>query len=428
MDVEGALLARIIHDQSLPLAVKGRITPEFFRDDTYRRVYEYMLDHWRKYSQAPDLAVVNRSFPSYEWGTPEHSLDYLLDALRDRRHNIILVTALEASASLLMKKDDPDVTNKIHNILGEALLQSTAEITPAADLTNEEFGVELMNLLEHSRNKPGHLRGIPTGFVGIDYATGGWQPEQFIVLMGLPKSLKSSMLLYMFLHAHQQAVKSLFVGFEMSSMEQGQRGASLLSGVSLTKIINGTTNEVEWRKVQTAVKRWVDRRLFCFSEDITNGMTVSGVRAKILDVQPDIVFIDAAYLMQSEIPKIDPTSPAAMTDVARSLKQLAQATRIPVVVTVQASQTRAAGGRLNAGSAMYTQAWRQSADVLLGTERVLQSGDTDTTSDDDVMVKLKVLASRSGPYAESDILWDWNHGYVDEQSAFGSVLVQDDVA
>ena len=93
------------------------------------------------------------------------------------------------------------------------------------------------------------------------------------------------------------------------------------------------------------------------------------MRAKILDFQPEIVFIDAAYLMLSEIPGIDTTSPAAMTDVARSLKQLAQSVRIPIVVSVQASQTRAAGGKLNAGSAMYTQAWRQSADVLLGSER-----------------------------------------------------------
>ena len=37
--------------------------------------------------------------------------------------------------------------------------------------------------------------------------------------------------------------------------------------------------------------------------------------------------------------------------------------KIPIVVTTQASQTRSKGGRLNAESAMYTQAWRQSADV-----------------------------------------------------------------
>jgi hypothetical protein len=163
-----------------------------------------------------------------------------------------------------------------------------------------------------------------------------------------------------------------------------------------------------------------------FSEDITNALTVSGVRAKIMDYNPDIVFIDAAYLMQSEIPGIDTTSAAAMTDVARTLKQLAQQVRIPVVVSVQASATRASGGKLNAGSAMYTQAWRQSADVLLGSERA--STDEEVLANNGAVgIIIKVLASRSGPYAESAILWDWNHGYVDESIAVGSVPVQDDV-
>lgn len=426
MDVEKALLARVIHDQSLPLVVKGRITSDFFRDDTYRRVYEFMLDHWRKYTEAPNLAVVNRSFPSYTWDKPEHSLDYLMDALRERRHHIILVTALEAAASLLVLKDDPEVTRKIHNVLGEALLQATAEITPAVDLANEEFTAELRNLLDQLQDNPGFLRGISSGFEGINYATGGWQPEQFIVLMGLPKSLKSSVLLHMFLQALGQGKRALFMGFEMSNMEQGLRGLSLLSKVSLTKITNGTLNAKERRKVDIAINRWEDGIRFAFSEDITNGTTVSGVRAKILDFQPEIVFIDAAYLMLSEIPGIDTTSPAAMTDVARSLKQLAQAVRIPIVVTVQASQTRAtSAGKLNASSAMYTQAWRQSADVLLGSERTSKEEDDEAG---DVLIKIRVLASRAGPYAESDILWDWNQGYVDEQSAVGSVPLQDDVA
>jgi replicative DNA helicase len=384
-----------------------------------------MLDHWRKYTEAPNLAVLNRSFPSYGWEKPEHNLDYLMDALRERRHNIILVTALEAAATLLVKQDDPDVTRKIHNVLGEALLQATSEITPAVDLANEEFTAELRNLLDQLQDNPGFVRGIPTGFTGIDYATGGWQQEQFIVLMGLPKSLKSSVLLYMFLHALKQGKRALFMGFEMSNMEQGVRGVSLLSGVSLTKITNGTLSAKERRKVDIAVNRWEDGIRFAFSEDITNGTTVSGVRAKILDFQPEIVFIDAAYLMQTEIPGVDPTSPAAMTDVARKLKQLAQSVRIPVVVSVQASQTRASGGKLNAGSAMYTQAWRQSADVLLGSERVLRDDDDEAG---DVQIKIRVLASRSGPYAESDILWDWNHGYVDEQAAVGATPLRDDAA
>jgi len=426
MDVERALLARVINDQSLPLAVKARVTPEFFRDDVYRRVYEFLLDHWKKYTQAPDLAVVKRSFPSYDWEVTHHSLDYLVDAMRERREYTIAVKALEACAKLMTENDDPQRTEKMVDTMAAAAMQCRSETTPSVDEDTTEYTDQIMDLLDERADNPGHLRGISTGFIGIDYATGGWQPEQFVVLMGLPKSLKSSVMLKMALHAnHPSAQRVLFLGFEMKNDEQKLRAISLLANVSLTKILNGQMTPVERERCRVALNEWSARRSLILSQDITNGMTVSGVKAKVLDYNPDIVFIDAAYLMQSEIPGIDTTSPAAMTDVARSLKQLAQATRIPIVVSVQASQTRAAGGKLNAGSAMYTQAWRQSADVLLGSERI--STDEEVLSNNGaVSVIIKVLASRAGPYAESVVLWDWNSGFVKEELAVGSVPRQDD--
>ena len=44
-------------------------------------------------------------------------------------------------------------------------------------------------------------------------------------------------------------------------------------------------------------------RPFIFSTDITSATTVSGIQAKIQQYQPDVVFVDGAYLMQSELPK-----------------------------------------------------------------------------------------------------------------------------
>ena len=78
------------------------------------------------------------------------------------------------------------------------------------------------------------------GFDGIDYVTGGLQPEQYVVLLGTPKSFKSATLLAMALAVHRQAKIAAFIGFEMSNIEQQDRLVSLFSGVSLTKIMNGT--------------------------------------------------------------------------------------------------------------------------------------------------------------------------------------------
>jgi replicative DNA helicase len=412
MDVQQALISKIVHEQAIVAAVNGRITTEFFTDDRYKRVFQFLLDHWQKYGTPADLAVVAQAFPSYDWPEYRQSIDYFMDALRQRRKRAILTECMGEGVRLLQTPDDPDAMDKMEEALRIALFQVRVETAPTldTDLIAEAAAIDEM-LIERMAD-PGFLRGITSGFNGIDYVTGGFQPEQFVVLIGLPKSLKSALLLYMAMIAHRNAQAPMFLGFEMSNREQRDRYISLQAGVSLTRVMHGTINEKERLHIGRKMREIEAMRSFVLSMDIENAMTVSGVQAKAMELQPDIIFIDGAYLMQSIVPKVEQGSASALTDIARSLKMLAQHMRIPIVVTTQASQTRSRGGKLTAESAMYTQAWRQSADVLLGVERVEQEGGPDDSGE--VQIKVKVLDSRSGPRAETYVTWDWNKGKVVE--------------
>ena len=153
-------------------------------------------------------------------------------------------------------------------------------------------------------------------------------------------------------------------------------------------------------------------RAFFLSTDITSAMTVSGVQAKVQQYDPDVVVIDGAYLMQSELSGVIPQSPQALTDISRSLKRLAQSSKKPIIATTQSSLRRSKGG-LTADSLMYTQAWGQDCDVLLGTERTGER-QVDETTQGPVQVKLRVIESRSGPRKEVILEWDWDEGSVEE--------------
>ena len=214
---------------------------------------------------------------------------------------------------------------------------------------------------------------------------------------------------------HQQSKISLFVGFEMSNIEQQDRLVSLYSGVSLSKITSGRLNRREFEKVSEAMAMVEGMRPFIFSTDIRSATTVSGLQAKIQNYNPDVLFVDGAYLMQSELEKVEPGSPQALTNISRSLKRLAQAQKIPVVITTQASLTRSKGG-LSIGSAMYTQAWGQDCDVMMGVERVIPDKGEEEPEElgGPVTVKFKVIESRSGPRKLTMLEWDWAHGDVSE--------------
>ena len=426
MDIQQALLSKIIHNEDIVHVVNARITPEFFSDERYRRIFTYLVEHWQKFGTAPDLAVVKQAFPSYSWPVERQSTDYFIDLLRQRRTRSILTSALQTAATELATADNPAAIDAMETVLREALWQVRLETAPTLDMDlSTERSTEFEDLLDDRMENPGFLRGITTGFDGINKVTGGFQPEQFVVLIGLPKSLKSSTLLYMAMECNAAAKIPLFIGFEMSNTEQMDRLVSLSANVNLTKIMTGGMNAREYKTVRTAIRKFRWMKPFIMSVDLDSAMTVDGIQAKMMEYIPDVVFIDGAYLMQSTTPKVEQGSPQALTDIARSLKRLAQNMRTPIVVTTQASMTRSRGGVLNAFSAMYTQAWQQSADVLLGVERV---EDDSSGSSSEVMIKVRVLNSRSGPRNDTFVVWDWSKGQVTEltEDSFAAADANDD--
>ena len=421
MDVQGAFLAKVILHQDLRKAVNARIGEQHFTDDRYKRVYGYLLQHWKEYGVSPDISVVQHAFPSMTWDDHPQTLEYFTAELMKRRKGSLLVDGLNEAAAFVHAKDDPDAIDQMEAILKAAILAAAVEgnRTYDIDFTSEEYYGEVQTLLDERMKDPGYLRGISTGFDGIDYVTGGLQPEHFVVLMGIPKSFKSATALAMAIRIHQQALRPLFIGFEMSNTEQTDRTLSLISGESLTQIMNGTLKPRARKKVNEAHKAMLGMRSLLFSADITSAMTVSGIQAKIQELEPDVVIVDGAYMMQSEDARFEPGSAQAITSVSRGLKRLAQASKIPIVVTTQASQTRARGG-LHMGSAMYSQSWAQDADILLGVERIQPTTPGGSDAENEVVtagpvqVKFRVIESRSGPRKNVILEWDWNEGTVEE--------------
>lgn len=408
MDVQRFLLSKIIHEQAIATAVSAKILPAFFTDDRYRRVYEYLIEHWRKYGQPADIEVMRDKFPSYDWPVSPLPLSFFIDGIRHRRKRSIGTDMLTEAITLLNATDDPGSLDEMFNVIKQGLVQVATETNAALDVDLTDQRESLMRTMDERGLDPGFLRGIATGFHGIDVVTGGLQPEQLVILIGLPKAFKSATLLAIAKNIHAQARVPLFIGFEMSNQEQHDRLMSLYSGVSLTQIMNGTINNRQYREIDSALRRMESGRSFITSADLA-GMTISGLQAKIMDYRPDVVLVDAVYLMRSETPKIEQGSAQALTEIARGLKELAQSQSIPIIGTTQATMTRSKGG-LTMFSPMYTQAFGQSADVLLGVERAdPEEGDQST-----VTIRMKVLASRSGPRAETILRWNWSRGLVEE--------------
>jgi replicative DNA helicase len=249
------------------------------------------------------------------------------------------------------------------------------------------------------------LQGLPTGFATMDLATSGLQKEQLITLVGLQKTYKSMLLMCMNIACHDAGYKTLFASFEMSTTEQSTRHDALRSGISLTRTQTGKLHRKEQIKLRRMMHQLEDLHPLVFIHDPAATTTVSALAAKIRQYKPDVAFIDGTYLMDSEVPGVEPNSPQALTSITRSLKRLAQRCEIPIVQTTQALTWKSRKG-LTLDSIGYSSSFAQDSDVIFGVEEVKDS--------DDREILLRIIAARNCPRKDVRLALDWEHGSIAE--------------
>jgi replicative DNA helicase len=269
---------------------------------------------------------------------------------------------------------------------------------------------------EEMRNTPNSLRGIPTGFTGLDRITAGLRPQQLVTFVGEAKKGKSLMTLIMASAAHMHGTSPMYVSFEMSIEEQTARYDALLSGVSHTRILRGDMSQKDMEKLSKALRLQKNMHPFVMTEDTSSLTTVSALTGKVQQYRPSVLFVDGVYLMDDE--QGEPKgSPQALTNITRSLKRLAQRFDIPIVITTQVLSWKLGNKKtrqVTADAIGYTSSFAQDSDLVLGVE---------SDPDIDNQAIIRVLLARTAPKGEVRIKWDWDNmdfTEVDEDDSHGN--------
>ena len=403
MDIEHLLISSVLGRQDMRAVADARVTADYFTDDRNSAIFKMVLDHWHKYGNVPGVDVVQSAYPTFRLGDCPESLNFYLDALRDRQQERIILSALTQVGEIM----DGEGANRGEQLLAlvqDAVSQSRVEVPVGRDEDIYTTALDWLLPVLKERKQYGWLRkgAAQTGFNTIDLVTGGLQAEQLVTLVGLPKGGKSSVLLKLAMNARESGHRVLFTTFEMSIEEQKDRMASLLGNVSLTHVLNGSITPAEQERIEKGFLSRKGLDGFTMVHDRTSVMTVSGIRAKIQEYRPGIVFIDGVYLMDDENGEPFGT-PRALTNITRSLKRLAQSENVCVVISTQALTYRAKKG-MTVDSIGYSSSFLQDSDVVFGVEQTQVP----------YISVFKVMASRSGPKVDTTIRVDWTQGVIEE--------------
>jgi replicative DNA helicase len=393
-DNEHRLLSKIIKDRELTPALQRGITDAWFLDDDNKRVWNFVRNHYSEYSEVPTAVTVLDHYPNYKVLNVEDNIDYLLDTMVDFRRRLLTRQGLEAAVEQLQLNEHES-----------ALLAMEATITKVN--SQGVLGTHEIDLTKNTEERYKDYQsvqneeflGIPTGFKDIDEATAGLQGGQLVTIIAPPKTGKSQVALQVAINTHLLGKTPMFQSFEMNNHEQQQRHDAMRAHIDHGRLRRGKLLPEEENRYIDMLNKMETEHPFHLV-DAVNGITVSALAAKIEQLKPDIVFVDGVYLMMDELSG-EMNTPAAITNITRALKRLAQRIDLPIVITTQTLLWKMRAGKVTADSIGYSSSFFQDSDVILGLEPV---------EEDDTVRLLKVVASRNCPPKETSLTWRWETG------------------
>ena len=395
---EHLLISKVLKTQEIGEVLEAGIKPDHF-SSSYQKMWLWILEYWREYGAVPTERAFKTEFGDFQLVNADYEpFAALIDELYESYKYQHIISAVTAAMPFL---DTKDVSGALKH-LTEGIQRAAMETSHLRDVDIIQNWEQRIEHYEEIRKMPNALRGIPTGFTGLDRITAGLRPQQLVTFVGEAKKGKSLMNLIMANAAHQHGVSPLFVSFEMSNEEQQARYDALISGVSHTKIIRGDLTNPEMERIKKALQRQKNMHPFYFTEDTSSLTTVSALAAKIQQLRPRIVFVDGVYLMDDENGEPKGSS-QALTNITRGLKRLAQRFDIPLVGTTQVLAWKLGNKRtrqLSGDAIGYSSSFVQDSDLVLGVE-------SDPDIDNQSIVR--VILARTAPKGEIKIKWDWEN-------------------
>lgn len=354
-DAEQALLACCIIGQGqdgLDTCVQARITAESFYNPAHRLIFETLLDLSRDniaidlitvgdrlrargiYEDVGGAPYVNEIFDRIE--TPGLINEYI----RIVRNNAILRRLIHISQQTIedIGKGMPDVEHFVNKVEEDIFKIGDMGESDKATTMPEMMKSATEQIQKMLTNK-GQVTGITTGFRTLDGLTGGFKPNQMIVIAARPGMGKTSIALNMIEAAILPApgkpiVPTLMFSLEMGADELGLRMLCCRARVSGTKLREGKTNREEEQELARTAGEMSKVPFFV---DDTAGMTILELRAKARRIKKKhnigLVVVDYLQLLNGT----DARAPREqqIAEISRGIKGMAKELALPVVTLAQ---------------------------------------------------------------------------------------------
>ena len=289
-----------------------------------------------------------------------------------------------------------DTEKKIFQVLQR---KTNDDFVPIKDVV-----LNALDKIEAASRTKGNVTGHATGFIDLDYKTAGFQNSDLILIAARPSMGKTAFVLniaeYMAFHSNETvAIFSL----EMSKEQLVNRLFSLESHVEAQNLRTGNLSDSDWSSLIEAAGIIGKSNLII---DDTPGISVANLRSKCrkykLEHNLGIIMIDYLQLMTGS--RRAESRQQEISDISRSLKEIARELQVPVVALSQLSRAveQRPDHRPMLSDLRESGAIKQDADVVMYLYRDdYYNHDTDKKN----VAEVIIAKQRNGSIGTVELAW-----------------------
>src|SRR5579875_881737 len=220
-------------------------------------------------------------------------------------------------------------------ILELGQFQRTRDFTHISDVLQTTF-----ERIEQLYESDGNITGVPTGYSELDRMTSGFQKSDLIIVAARPSVGKTAFALNIAQNVAVRAgVPAAIFSLEMSKDQLVQRMLCAEAYIDGHKLRNGTLDDDDWPKLSMGVSTLGNAPIYI---DDTPGITVPEMRSKLrrLKIEHGLGFVVIDYLQLIHGRRNSGENrQQEISEISRSLKQLARELEVPIVALAQLSRS-----------------------------------------------------------------------------------------
>jgi len=420
-EAERTVRQSLLVDPEAIIRVSDFLRPEDFYDPKYRLVFQTMMDLYQKHElidfvtiadQLSDhkqieeiggsafLAELASSVP-----TASHVYQYG-QIVKEKAVHRRIIEAGRTIVGLGFHLDTPvielldAVEREVFQVTNTFLKEKFIHIR---DILSERY--ERFAEMHETEDKEA-VKGVPTGFQALDRKLSGLQPSDLIIVAARPSMGKTSFALNVAQNAAVRFGKSVGIfSLEMSKEQLVDRLFSSMLGVDSWKLQRGKLDDSDFQNMGPIMDELGKANIF-IDDAVASSLTELRTKARRLQMEHglDLIVVDYIQLLTTGNASYAGNRVQEISEISRSLKQIARELHIPVMALSQLSRAvESRPGNIPALSDLRDSgSIEQDADVVL---MMYREDYYDEDSDRPGMTDLYIRKHRNGPTGRTELLF-----------------------